>query len=69
VVTDAADAREQGRKAALDYLCVESFLRTLVDARSLKMAFEIGLVDLLVQGAGHRSQLLKNHWPLDRAGA
>ena len=35
--------------AAPDYLCVDRFLRTVIDARSLKTAFEIGLVDFLVQ--------------------
>jgi SAM-dependent methyltransferase len=34
-------------RGALDYLCVDGFLRTLIDARTLKTAFEIGLIDLL----------------------
>jgi O-methyltransferase domain len=33
--------------ALLDYLCVDGFLKTLVDARALKTAFELKLVDRL----------------------
>lgn len=33
----------------LEYLCVDDFVRTLVDARALKTAFELNLVDLLQQ--------------------
>lgn len=35
-----------------EYLCVDDFLRTLVDARALKTAFELSLIDLLRQGPG-----------------
>ena len=37
---------------ALEFLCVDDFLRTLIDARALKTAFELGLVDQLIE---HRS--------------
>lgn len=33
--------------AALEYLCVDAFLKNLVDARALKTAFELKLIDLL----------------------
>ena len=33
---------------ALDFLVVDEFIRTMVDARALKSAFELGLVDRLV---------------------
>jgi len=36
--------------AAADYLCVDAFLTTLVDARALATAFEIGLIEHLQQG-------------------
>ena len=36
----------------LGFLVVDEFLRTLVDARALKSAFELGLVERLVE---HRS--------------
>ena len=34
-------------KAAVEYLCVDGFLKSLVDTRALRTAFELGLVDLL----------------------
>ena len=46
-----SEARE-GETAAQDFLVVDRFLTSLVDARALKTAFELGLIDRLVQ---HRS--------------
>ena len=34
---------------AREFLCVDEFIRTLVNARALKTAFELGLVDHLLQ--------------------
>jgi ubiquinone/menaquinone biosynthesis C-methylase UbiE len=34
-------------EAVREYLCVDAFMRTLVDARALKTAFELGVVDRL----------------------
>jgi SAM-dependent methyltransferase len=33
----------------LEYLCVDDFMQTLVDARALSAAFELGLIDFMVQ--------------------
>ena len=33
---------------ALDFLIVDEFLKTIVDARALRTAFELGLVDRLM---------------------
>jgi SAM-dependent methyltransferase len=41
-----------GSHPAYDFLVVDQFLKTLVDARALKTAFELGLIDRLVE---HRS--------------
>ena len=38
-----------GADEAVEYLCVDAYLDTLVGARSLKTAFELGLVDHLIQ--------------------
>src|SRR4051794_10280206 len=38
---------DPNRDTELDYLCVEQFLASCVDARVLKTAFELGLVDCL----------------------
>lgn len=40
------------RAPELEFLAVDGFIRTLVDARALKTAFELGLVDRLIE---HRS--------------
>ena len=44
VTTQAIDER--------DYLCVDGFLRTIVDARALKTAFELKLIDHLLAKPG-----------------
>jgi SAM-dependent methyltransferase len=41
--------RAETRSHGLDFLCVDAFIRTLVDARALKTAFELGLVEHLQQ--------------------
>jgi SAM-dependent methyltransferase len=69
LVTDAAAAGEKVRTDALDYLCVDSFLRTLVDARSLKTAFELGLVDFLSAQPGASAETLEKALGLDSPGA
>ncbi|HVC84595.1 MAG TPA: methyltransferase [Solirubrobacteraceae bacterium] len=48
----APDQRRDGPAQPLEFLVVDEFLRTVVDARALKTAFELGLVDRLVE---HRS--------------
>jgi len=42
----------QNSGQGLDFLVVDDFLRTVVDARALKTAFELGLIDRLIE---HRS--------------
>jgi ubiquinone/menaquinone biosynthesis C-methylase UbiE len=54
---------------ALDYLSVDSFLRTLVDARALKTAFEVGLIDYLIERPGPTLEALEKSLSLDHAGA
>jgi SAM-dependent methyltransferase len=43
-----SDPRHAAGPRALEYLVVDEFLRTLVDARALRTAFELGLIDRLV---------------------
>jgi SAM-dependent methyltransferase len=45
------DGQEKTQKL-LEFLVVDEFLKTLIDARALKTAFELGLIDRLVE---HRS--------------
>jgi hypothetical protein len=44
LATHAEDAAEE-----LEYLCVDDFMKTLVDARALSSVFELGLIDYIVQ--------------------
>lgn len=47
-----SDVRQRTASQDLQYLTVDDFIRTLVDARALKTAFELGLIDhLLERGA------------------
>jgi SAM-dependent methyltransferase len=62
LVSDAKAASEHGRN-------VDSFLRTLVDARALKTAFEVGLVDLLAEGRSSPVGTIEKALGLDAAGA
>src|SRR5258708_4594319 len=48
LVTAVYDRREE-LAPALEFLIVDEFLRTLVDARALKTAFELGLIDRLLE--------------------
>lgn len=41
--------REQGAPGDLEFLIVDRFIGTMVDARALKTAFELGLVDRLLE--------------------
>ncbi len=40
------------RSGAFDYLCVDDFIRDVAGARSLASAFELGIVDFLLQRRG-----------------
>jgi SAM-dependent methyltransferase len=42
---------------ALEYLCVDDFLKTLIDAQVLKTAFDLQLIDHLQEGASGRERL------------
>ncbi len=50
------------------YLCVDNYLRTLLDARALKTALEIGLIDYLRSTASTNSENLIRSTGLDPVG-
>ena len=52
----------------LEFLMVDEFLRTLVDARALKTAFEIGLIDRLVEHVSGAVDALSRVLGADRQG-
>src|SRR5690349_10355209 len=54
---------------ALGYLCVEPFIRTLIDARALKSAFELGLVDYLSAAGRCAVESVEKAIALDPPGA
>ena len=51
-----------------DYLCVDRFLGSLVDARALAAALELGLVDVLAGGPEHSAADLEAACRADRRG-
>jgi SAM-dependent methyltransferase len=56
------------RSRLLEFLVVDEFLRTLVDARVLKTAFEIGLIDRLAEHRSGSSDALGRVLGADRHG-
>ena len=53
---------------SLEFLIVDEFLRTLVDARALKTSFEIGLIDRLVEHGSGAVDALSRVLSTDRQG-
>ena len=53
---------------SLEFLIVDDFLKTLVDARALKTAFELGLIDRLVTHRTGSAEALGRMLGLDHAG-
>lgn len=53
---------------SLDFLIVDEFLRSLVDARALKTAFDLGVVDRLVAQRAGSAEALWRMLGLDEAG-
>ncbi len=62
---------EEQRTASVptfDFLAVDEFLKTLVDARALKTAFELGLIDRLAQQRSGSVEALGRTLGVDRQG-
>ena len=51
-----------------EYLSVDAYLKTLMDARALKTAFELGLIDRLVEPRGGALEALGPALGVDRQG-
>ena len=60
--------RAQGVPAALDFLVVDEFIATLVGARALKSAFELGLVDRLLESRSGSVEALGRALGVDAPG-
>ena len=52
----------------LEYLCVDDFMKSLVDARALSSAFELGLIDYILQNSLVVFDDLKNTVGTDERG-
>ena len=48
-MVDLSVAHANDGVASLDFLIVDQFMRTLIDVRALKSAFELGLIDRLIE--------------------
>jgi SAM-dependent methyltransferase len=60
--------RAQGASADLEFLVVDEFIGTMVDARALKTAFELGLIDRLFEQRSGSVQALARALGVDAAG-
>jgi SAM-dependent methyltransferase len=60
--------RAQGVPAELDFLAVDRFIATMVDARALKSALELGLVDRLLESRGGSVEALGRALGVDAPG-
>jgi SAM-dependent methyltransferase len=58
----------QEQSTVLDYLCVDSFIKTVVDARALVTAFELQLIDYLRENQPSTVDDLKRVFQLDARG-
>ena len=56
------------KSAALEYLRVDGFLETLIDAQALKTAFDLGLIDCLQEDAASALEHLEEKLECDRPG-
>jgi SAM-dependent methyltransferase len=53
---------KEGKSAELDYLCVDGFIQNLFHARALATAFEIGLIDFMLQIGSAGPESLAKRW-------
>jgi SAM-dependent methyltransferase len=53
----------------IEYLCVDDFMTTLVDARALASAFELGLIDYLFQNPSVHIEDVRRSIRIDERGA
>lgn len=56
------------RTRAFDYLCVDAFIKSMVDARALGTAFELGLIDYLGENQNRTLDDLKKRFEWDGQG-
>ena len=60
--------QHESSRQPLEFLVVDEFLKTLVDARALKTAFELGLIDRLIEHRSGSIEALGRAVDADRQG-
>lgn len=63
-----SDEQRTASPPALEFLIVDEFLKTLVDARALKTALELGLIDRLIEHRSGSVEALGRALGVDRPG-
>lgn len=66
---NARSANEHGASDDLEFLCVDDFIRSLVGARALKTAFELGLIDYLLERRPGSVEAMEKALGIDRPGS
>src|SRR5271167_5279716 len=68
VVLTPANGSSEPQSQPLEFLIVDEFLKTLVDGRALKTAFELGLIDRLIEHRSGSVEALGRALGTDRQG-
>ena len=63
-----SDPYQHDQTKAFDYLCVDDFIKNIVDARALGTAFELGLIDYLNKNQHSTFDDLKGKFECDTRG-
>ena len=58
-----------GYSEGTEYLCVDAFIKGVVEARALETAFETGLIDLLIEKRPLAQGEIEEHLNADERGA
>jgi len=61
-------ASNSDRDIHADYLCVDAYIKSVVDARSLATAFELGLIDYFVENSSSNFDDIEKRFKVDRKG-
>ena len=64
----ASSLYRHDRTKSFDYLCVDAFIKSIVDARALGTAFELGLIDYLGENQHRTLDDLKRKFECDGQG-
>ena len=60
--------QDSGGQNNKEYLCVDAFIKSIVGGRALATAFELGLIDFLVENTAGRFEDLKKRFNADERG-